>query len=80
MLHPLGMPSAVKHLSSSIHIDAIGLTALCLAAQALVHARSTSTDVARGIQLAELLMDKQDTDPQFKVRTGIRRDLSMGQN
>lgn len=33
---------------------------------ALVHARSTSTDVPRGIQLAELLMDKQDTDPQFK--------------
>jgi hypothetical protein len=32
-----------------------------------VHARSTSTDVPRGMQLAELLMDKQDTDPQFKV-------------
>ena len=49
------------------HTNCVHLIAF-LIAQALVHARSTSTDVRHGIQLAELLMDKQDTDPQFKVR------------
>lgn len=33
---------------------------------ALVHARSVATDVARGVQLAEALMDKPGTDPQFQ--------------
>ena len=68
--------NAIEQLPSSISIDVVGLTGFWLAAQALVHARSTSTDVPRGIQLAELLMDKQDTDPQFKVRCCIREVLS----
>jgi hypothetical protein len=73
--NPQAVPNAIEQLSSSIFMDVIGLTAFWLAAQALVHARSTSTDVPRGILLAELLMDKQDTDPQFKVRSCIREAL-----
>lgn len=36
------------------------------AAQALVHSRSLATDVKRGVQLADTMMDKPGADEQFQ--------------
>lgn len=64
--------SIVAVLTLCLSICAVSISLTCHAnTQALVHARSVATDVARGIHLAEVLMDKQHTDPQFQVSGAV---------
>lgn len=69
---PLIVESCSWFLQSMAHQRhiAVGVvhwpSVLCRAAQALVHSRSLATDVKRGVQLADTMMDKPGADEQFQ--------------